>query len=75
LNAGAALLSDRTPERMRELQPEACGPFTALAKAALLGGDATKARSMLAEAQRRDADGACRRQAAADPLLAPLSRP
>jgi hypothetical protein len=73
LNAGPALLGDRTLERMRELEPEACGPFMALAKAAVLGGDATKARSMLAEAQRRDADGACRQQAAADPQLAPLS--
>jgi len=73
LNQRALAEAERTLERMRKLEPEACGPFTALAKAALLGGDATKARSMLAEAARRDADGACRQQAAADPLLAPVS--
>jgi hypothetical protein len=57
---------------MHELQPDACGPFTARAKAAVLAGDAARAGAMLEESARRDRDGACRRQAEAEPALRPF---
>ena len=65
--------AERHLRRMIELQPDACGPYTGLAKLAALGGDTTRARAMLAESARRDGDGSCRQQTATDPLLAPLT--
>ena len=73
MNRRALPEAERHLRRMIELQPDACGPYTGLAKVALLGGDQARARAMLAESARRDGDGSCRQQATADPLLAPLT--
>ncbi len=73
LHAGATHDAAADARRMIALDPSACGPYCALAKAAILDGDAAAARGLLAEAWRRDPQGRCRRIADADPLLAPLA--
>jgi hypothetical protein len=59
---------------MRALDPGSCGPYVGLAKVAALQGRDEESRTLLAEASRRDRDGACRERARQDPTLAPLIR-
>lgn len=74
LARGAAAQARPHLERMRALQPQACGPYTGLARAAILSGDRAEAAAMARAALARDGDGACRGFIASDPSLAALLR-
>ncbi len=74
LNEGAFEEAERHLRRMVGLMPNACGPYTGLAKAAALRGDAAMARQLLAQAATKDGGAACQRSAEADPLLGRLFR-
>jgi hypothetical protein len=58
--------------RMIALAPDACGPYSALAKAAALRGDISRARDLVRESMQRDGDGTCRRALEMDPQLSAL---
>ncbi len=75
LNAGTLADAKRDLERMLTLQPDACGPYVALAKVAALARDVPTAMTLLGHSQTRDRDGMCVRSAAADPILRPLLAP
>lgn len=60
--------------RMRTLQPNACGPYTGLAKIAALEGNTAEARALIAQALSRDTDGSCRQGLQADPQLSTLMK-
>jgi hypothetical protein len=72
LARGETDLAEPRLERMGTLQPHACGPYVGLAKIAILRHDTARGKSMIAEALRRDVDGACRAGVWADPFLAGL---
>jgi hypothetical protein len=64
--------AERDLRAMQTLDPAQCGPYVGLAKVAALAGRNQTAKDFLAEANRRDADGACRARARQDPTLTPL---
>jgi hypothetical protein len=70
LGLGDAAAARPHLDRMRALQPQACGPYTGLARAALLQGNRDEAAAMVRNALARDGDGACRRFLASDAALA-----
>jgi hypothetical protein len=72
LGRGAIDAAERDLERMIALSPDACGPYSALAKAATLRGDPTKAKQLVRESVQRDVEGTCRRAIQSDPQLAGL---
>lgn len=73
LGAGKLAEARTALERMRDLNPEACGPYTGLAKIAALSGDTADARTMVQTALSHDTDGSCRRGIGADPELGALA--
>ena len=78
IEAGQLLGNGKLPEaraaldRMRTLEPNACGPYTGLAKIAALTHDPAEARTMIAAALTRDHDTSCRQCLQGDPDLSPL---
>jgi hypothetical protein len=60
--------------RMLEIQPRTCGPYFALARAAVMRGDTAGAGRMAAAGRQYDLDGGCVRAADADPVLGPVLR-
>lgn len=74
MSRGAVEEAERDLRRMLDLTPDACGPYTGLAKVAAARGDDAAARRLLGQAATKEGAAACRRNAEGDPLLGRLLR-
>jgi hypothetical protein len=66
--------AERDLEQMLRLQPDNCGPYYGLAKAAARKGALSEATRHMARGHAVDRAGTCARMVAADPILSGLLR-